>query len=176
MCRLRTRNVMTSLRQRAINGIKPGDTFIVTRTFSAEDTRVLGDLIRDYNPVHYDERFSASWGFRERICHGLLTGGMLCEIGGQLGWLATTMSFTFRRPVYFGETIRCTLTITDVDERCFAQAWAVFTNPAGEPVVEARLEGFLPREPERRVLTAMLAEGDPTNRAAGAAARGPEPT
>ncbi len=167
---------MTSLRQRAIDGIKPGDTFTVTRTLSEEDTRAFGDLSRDYNPVHYDERFSASWGFRERICHGLLTGGLLCEIGGQIGWLATTMNFTFRRPVYFGETIRCTLTVTDVDERHFARARAVFTNPAGEPVVEAILEGFLPREPQRRVLAAMLAEGDPTNKAASADQHGPGPT
>jgi acyl dehydratase len=167
---------MMSLRQRAIDGIKPGDTFTATRTFSQEDTRALGELIRDYNPVHYDERFSASWGFRERICHGLLTGGMLCEIGGQLGWLATTMSFTFHRPVYFGHTIRCTLTITDVDERSFARARAVFTNPAGESVVEAILEGFLPREPERRVLALMLAEGDPTNGVTGASSHGPDLT
>ncbi len=155
---------MMSLRQRAIDEVKPGDTFTVTRTFSEEDTRAFGDLSRDYNPVHHEERFSASWGFRERICHGLLTGGMLCEIGGQLGWLATAMHFTFRRPVYFGETIHCTLTITDVDERCFARARAVFTNPVGEPVEEAILEGFLPREPQRKVLAAMLAEGDPTNK------------
>ncbi len=164
-----------SLRQRAIDGIKPGDTFTVTRTFSEEDTRAFGDLSRDYNPVHYDQRFSASWGFRERICHGLLTGGMLCEIGGQVGWLATAMNFTFCRPVYFGETIRCTLTITDVDERHFARARAVFTNPAGEPVVEAILEGLLPREPQRKVLAAMLAEGDPTNRASSAGSRRPDP-
>jgi len=31
-------------------------------------------------------------------------------------------------------------------------------------VLEADLEGILPAEPEREVLAAMVAEGDPTNK------------
>lgn len=27
------------------------------------------------------------------ICHGLLVGGMICEFGGQVGWLASGMDF-----------------------------------------------------------------------------------
>ena len=60
------------MRQRAIQGLKPGDAFTFSRTFSQSDTESFGDLIADYNPVHYDRRFAQTKGFPDLICHGLL--------------------------------------------------------------------------------------------------------
>ena len=155
----------TSVRQQARLGeIRPGDTWITRRTFSEEETMAFGDLIRDYNPVHYDDRFAAVKGFTDRILHGLLTASMICEPGGQSGWLATSMRFDFLKPVYFGDTIECRLTIVDIDERGSATAKATYTNQHGDVVLEAELAGRLPGEKERRVLSQMVAEGDPTNR------------
>ncbi len=155
---------MREWRQQAIGGLKPGATFTFSRSFTREETEAFGDLTRDYNPVHYDQRFAAAKGFNGLICHGLLVGGMISELGGQVAWLATGMSFRFLKPVYFGDTITCTLTITDVDERGRAKAEAVFTNQRGERVQEATLSGRLPKDEDRQVLAAMVAEGDPTNK------------
>ncbi len=85
-------------RQSAINGLKQGDGFSTTRTFSHAETLLFGDITRDYNPVHYDERWASMKGYRGVICHGLLIGSMICEFGGQVGWLATGMSFKFIKP------------------------------------------------------------------------------
>ena len=82
----------STLRKQAATGLKPGDTFVLTRTFSQEETKAFGDLTRDYNPVHYDPRWTRAKGFDGLICHGLLVGSMICEFGGQLAWLATGMS------------------------------------------------------------------------------------
>ncbi len=154
---------MSGIRQRAIEGLRPGDAFTVRRTFTEEMVRAFGELSRDYNPVHYDRRFASAKGFAGLICHGLLVGSLLTEIGGQIGWLATGMELRFLKPVFFGDTVTCRLTLVEVDERGRARAAAVFTNQDGTTVLEATLAGRLPGDAERAVLAAMVAEGDPTN-------------
>lgn len=155
---------MAGIRRRTIEGLRPGDTFTVTRTFTEELTRAFGDLSRDYNPIHYDQRFAGTKGFPGLICHGLLVGSLITEVGGQIGWLASGIDFRFMKPVFFGDTVTCRFTLLEVDERGRAQARAVFSNQHGTTVIEAALRGRLPGEAERAVLAAMVAEGDPTNR------------
>lgn len=154
---------MSHIRQKAIDGIAAGDVLTVTRTFSEAETCSFGDITRDYNPVHYDDRFSAVKGFPDRICHGMLVAGIITEIGGQIGWLASGMNFHFIKPVFFGDTITCAVTILSVDDRGRARATAAYTNQRGEKVLAAELTGILPGHDEREVLRAMVAEGDPTN-------------
>lgn len=151
------------IRDRAVQGLQPGDTFCFTRRFSQKETRDFGDLTQDYNPVHYDVRWSTTKGFKGLICHGLLVGGMICEFGGQVGWLATGMTFKFLYPVYFEDIIQCRVTLTSVQESGRAEAEAVFTNQDGRQVVLATLTGRLPREGEKALLNQMVSEGDPFN-------------
>jgi 3-hydroxybutyryl-CoA dehydratase len=155
---------MSEIRKKTIRGLRVGDTFTVSRRFSEEDMTAFAHITRDYNPVHFDPRFSGAKGFKARICHGLLVGSILTEVGGQIGWLASVMNFRFKQPVYFDETITCRFTITAIDERRRARAEVVYLNAEGCIVLEAELEGILPDDSERRILAAMVAEGDPTNR------------
>ncbi len=155
---------MSIIRKKTIDGLKKGDSFTVSRTFTEQDMEAFADSTRDYNPVHFDERFARAKKFKGRICHGLMPAGMLTEIGGQIGWLATRMDFRFKKPVYFGDAVQCTFTITDIDDRGWAKADAVYTNQEGVAVIEAFLEGVLPSAAERRILSDMVAEGDPTNK------------
>ena len=151
------------IRHKAIEGIREGDTFVHTRRFTRKDTENFGDLTRDYNPVHYDLRWTEVKGSRGLICHGLIVGSMICEIGGQIGWLATGMNFKFLRPVYMGDTITCRMQITAIGSRGRAEADALFTNETGETVGRAQLSGRIPIGKEKNILKQMLAEGDPTN-------------
>ncbi len=155
---------MSYIRKKAIGGLEIGETFSVSRTFSELDVIKFADISRDYNPVHYDERFSEVKKFNGRICHGLLVASLITEIGGQIGWLASGMTFEFKKPVYFEDTIKCDFTITEMDARGRAKAEAVFTNENGITVLEAILIGKVPGVQEKQVMKAMLAEGDPTNK------------
>jgi acyl dehydratase len=156
---------MSEIRRKAIEGLRPGDTFTIRRTFTEELVRAFGQLSRDYNPVHYDRRFASAKGFAGLICHGLLVGSLITEVGGQIGWLATGMELRFLKPVYFGDTVTCRFTLLEVDERGRARARADFTNQDGTSVIEATLTGRLPGDADRAILAAMVAEGDPTNKA-----------
>jgi 3-hydroxybutyryl-CoA dehydratase len=155
---------MSYIRKQAIAGLKLGESFTISRTFTKQDTIAFADMSGDYNPVHFDDRFANAKQFRARICHGLLVASMVTEIGGQIGWLASGMNFRFKKPVYFGDTIECSLTITELDDRNRAKAEAVFKNQHNETVIEAHITGIIPGLQERRVMEAMMAEGDPTNK------------
>jgi acyl dehydratase len=158
---------MSHIRKKTVEGLKIGATFSVSRTFAEQDVIRFADISRDYNPVHFDERFAKVKNFDGPICHGLLVASLITEIGGQIGWLASGMNFKFRKPVYFGDTINCNFTITDIDEKGRAKAEVVYTNQKGSTVLECSLSGILPGAREKEVMQEMLAEGDPTNRFGG---------
>ena len=118
---------------------------------------------RDHNPVHYDQRFASAKGLTGLICHGLLVGSLVTEVGGQIGWLATGLDLRFVKPVYFGDTVTCRFTLETVDARGRAMGRAVFTNQHGTTVLEATLTGRLPGDAERSILAALTTEGGPTS-------------
>jgi acyl dehydratase len=154
------------LREHMIRGLREGDTFCFSRRFSQKETEAFGDLTRDYNPVHYDSRWTRSKGFNDLICHGLLVGGMICEFGGQVGWLATGMNFRFLNPVYFGDTIQCKITLIRLEPNGRAEANAEFINQKGQRVALAAMTGRLPVDDDKALLNRMVQEGDLSNKLA----------
>jgi 3-hydroxybutyryl-CoA dehydratase len=154
---------MSNIRKRAVEGLHIGDQFTITRRFSDEEIVSFARLSRDYNPVHCDSIYAELKGLRAPIAHGLLTASLITEIGGQIGWLAMSMSFHFKRPVYADQTLTCDWTIREIDEKGRAKAEVRVVNSDGIIVLEAETTGVLPGERERQRLVKMLAEGDPTN-------------
>lgn len=153
---------MTPPRAQAVRGLKVGDQFTIRRQFSQQEVLAFAHLSRDYNPVHSDEQFAQLKGLREPIAHGLLTASLLTEIGGQLGWLASEMSFRFRRPVYVGDQLSCHWIISEIDaEGRRAKADVSIVNEEGTVVLLAQTSGMLPDDPQRTRLAELLEEGDP---------------
>ena len=148
----------SEIRKKAAAGIKAGDSFSVSRRFTKKDTESFGDITRDYNPVHYDRRFAGAKQLSGPICHGLLVAGLITEIGGQIGWLASGMDFRFRKPVYFGDTVTCSFTVTAINEQGKAKGEAIYINQNGVVVLEAVLTGIVPGSEEKRVLKAIMEE------------------
>jgi 3-hydroxybutyryl-CoA dehydratase len=155
---------MSHIRQKTLQGLNRGDSFTVSRRFTEQDSLAFAEISRDYNPVHFDHRFAEVKNFHSPISHGLLVASLLTEIGGQIGWLASGMNFRFKKPVYFGDTIECCFTITELDDRNRAKADVIFKNQHNKVVIEAYVTGIVPSPPEKRVMQLMLAEGAPTNR------------
>ena len=158
---------MSEMRKKAIEGLNVNDTFKVERTFTEQDVMQFADITLDYNPYHLDDRFTPAKKQPGRICHGLLVTSMMTQIGGQMGWLASRFDLQFKKPVYFGDTITCTVTLHDINEKGQIKATAGFVNQKGTKVLDAVLEGILARQEEREVMKTMLAEGDPTNKLYG---------
>ncbi len=155
---------MSYIRSKAIEGLRVGDTFSVSRRFTEQDVLQFAEISRDYNPVHFDERFAKVKHFNGPVCQGLLVASLVTEIGGQIGWLASGMEFKFIKPVYFGDTVKCDFTITDISDGGQARGEGVFTNKDQATVLLAVVTGFIPGAEEKQVMKAMVAEGDPTNK------------
>jgi 3-hydroxybutyryl-CoA dehydratase len=155
---------MAGLREQAAEGLQVGDSFRTTRTFTDDDDVALfAKISRDYNLIHFDARLAKVRKFSAVVCHGLLSASLVTEIGGQIGWLASVMNFRFKGPVYVGEKLTCNWVITAIDQKGRSKASATVTKDDGVTVMEAEISGIVPGVEERKVLSQMLSEGDPTN-------------
>lgn len=143
----------TQIRKQLLSGVKAGDTFSVTRTFTEDDMHLFMGLSHDHNPIHTNEEYASAKGFDGLISQGLHVGSLVTEIGGQLSMLAAGMNFRFRRPVYFGDTVTCTLTIDEMDDRGRVKCSALFVNQDNETVIEGQLFGTLPNREEIALIT-----------------------
>ena len=159
---LKEKKIVSSIRKLVFKGIRVGQTFSVSRTFSAKDVVEFADISNDYNPVHFDKRFAKAKKFEGTVCHGLLVASLLTAVGGELGWLASGMNLKFRKPVYIDDTIKCDFTITAVSSTGHAEASAIFTNKANTTVLEAEITGILPGDKEVRIMKQMVEDGDPS--------------
>ena len=149
---------MNAIRKKAIAGLEEGDAFEIKRTFSEEDIVRFEALSHDHNPVHSDVRYAQAKGFASTVAHGLLTATLITEIGGALAWLATSMSFKFKRPVYIGEELTCVWTIVRIDDRYRGEAEVIVKDSAGQIVLSAETTGVIPNEAERMVLASTIGE------------------
>ena len=152
---------MSEIRKKAVEGLKVGDTFTVSRTFVEQDMRAFSEMTKNYNPAYFDEEFVKAKNLKGKICPGLLVGSLVTEIGGQLGWLASKLDLRFKSPVYYGDTISCSFTISCMAGRGLTEAKAVCRNQEGKIVLEAFLKGYIPVGPEIPLLN-NLVPGYPT--------------
>ena len=95
-----------------------GQEFIsVGRTITEADVVMFAGLSGDFNPLHTDQTFAEKTPFGQRIAHGMLSASISTGLGQTLGIFEGTtlvlMSqvFTYKAPVFFGDTIRLRLTV-----------------------------------------------------------------
>jgi acyl dehydratase len=135
--------------------MQPGDTLTWERVFTRADVEAFTAVVRDAGRHHVEPDAQG-----RLVVHGLFTASLATRIGGALDYLAREMRFTFKKPVWSGERVKCVVTITGLevsragtrlsaDIECF--------NEAGEVVLEGATAGTIPK-PLEEVLTAPLPE------------------
>jgi len=87
------------------------------RTVTEADVVLFAGLSGDYNPLHTDATFAARTPFKQRVARGMLCASISTGLGQTLGiFEGTTLAlmsqtFTYKAPVFFGDTIRLALTV-----------------------------------------------------------------
>jgi 3-hydroxybutyryl-CoA dehydratase len=127
----------------AFERMQVGQTYTFRRTFTDGDVSLFIGVTGDFNAYHLDDEFARQTWFGRRNIPGLLTASLLTHIGGLLGFLATRMEFEYLASVYVGDTITCTVTMSEKDaEQRLIHGTASYVNQDGAEVLRARFSGF----------------------------------
>ncbi len=102
-----------------IEDLKPGMAESFTKTVSARDVELFGEISGDVNPVHFDEAFAQSTIFKGRIAHGVLSASYISTVLGMKmpgpGTIFMSLTTRFKAPVRIGDTVTTTCTVREVN-------------------------------------------------------------
>lgn len=89
-------------------------------TFSRQDVATFSKLSGDVSPLHTDDEYASSKGYREVLLHGLLTASLISRlIGMHLPGktnLCHSQSLDYVNPAYAGEVLRVEGRIVEKNE------------------------------------------------------------
>lgn len=96
------------------------DKFECTFIVSTEVWQTFVDVFGDRNPLHVDAAAAKAAGFAGRVMHGNILGGFISFFVGQRLPRADVMilsqSIKYAQPVYLGDRLEFSATVTDVFE------------------------------------------------------------
>lgn len=91
--------------------MQAGDVRLWERTFTEEDIRTFARFSGDEGTHHLEPDEQG-----RLMVHGLMTATLPTKIGGDLNFIAREMIFQFHRPVFAGDTIRCEVTLVELEQ------------------------------------------------------------
>ena len=118
-----------------------GQTASLKKTFSSDEINAFAELSLDRNPIHLNETYAEQTIFGSRIVHGFLVGSLISAVfGTQLpgeGAIYLHQEMNFRKPVYHGEEITATVTVTNIrKEKSILYFDTKCENGRGEVVID----------------------------------------
>lgn len=130
------------------HGWKLGDSVQLTKTFGEAEIEKFAELTGDRNPLHMDEAFAARTRFKRRIAQGILSASMISTcIGMELpgtGAIYLDQTLRFVKPVYVGDTITLTATVSHVrEDKPILTLSTIWTNQHGQKVIEGEAHVML---------------------------------
>jgi 3-hydroxybutyryl-CoA dehydratase len=101
-----------------------GDTADFSKTVSEYDVYGFAGIVGDFYGVHVDEEYARKTRFKTRIAQGCLCVGFFSTVMGYMarkapgpGAVSYRYDVTFNAPVFIGDTVTATLTLSEKDER-----------------------------------------------------------
>ena len=89
--------------------IETGHKESFTVTLTEEMMASFKDITGDINPLHNDEEYATSKGYKGKVAYGMLTGSLLSTLAGVYlpgrRSLIQEVKITFAKPVYIGDTL-----------------------------------------------------------------------
>lgn len=117
-----------------------GSKFYLEKTFIDQDVRRYAELTGDYNPLHLDDEYAAKTKFKKRIVQGMNVASLFSTLFANnfpgFGSIYVRQNLDFSKPVYIGDRILATATLTQYYESksmCFFDT--VCQNQANEVVI-----------------------------------------
>ncbi len=118
-----------------------GDSAYVEKTVSESDVYLYAGITGDFNPAHVNAVEAQKGFFKKQVAHGMLSAGFISAVLGTRlpgpGTIYLGQELKFTKPVYFGDTVCATATVTELrTEKNICKLSTVCTNQNGDVVVE----------------------------------------
>lgn len=134
-----------------IEDLEEGLSASINRTISAADVEQFAALSGDTNPVHLDDDYAASTNFGARIVHGMFSAALISAVAGTKlpgpGAVYLDQSLKFRRPIYLGDEVEATLTVSAIDTRRNRVTMKTLVSCNGKPAVTGEATYMVPNRP-----------------------------
>jgi len=122
--------------------IPVGTKEVTTRTVTVEDVNQFGHLSGDLNPLHMDEDFAKNTPFGRRVVHGMFTAAIISTTHTNLtgpGFVYVGQELNFKGPVYIGDTISVTVTVSSKkEEKGILVLQTLVTNQNGKLILDGK--------------------------------------
>ena len=128
--------------------MQPGLTQSFTVTISQEMMDAFLNLTGDCSPIHVDEEYAKGRGYPGRVVYGMLGASFFSTLAGVYlpgeHCLLHGVECKFARPVFVGDTLTVSGTVTHVSEAVGeAEIKAVITNQDGKKVTRGIIRAGL---------------------------------
>lgn len=125
---------------KTVHEISIGDQAFQEVVITEKNVETFGEITNDYNPAHFDSEYAGKTMFKKRISHGMYVGSLFSKVFGMdlpgNGAIYVSQNLRFRRPVYFGDTIKAEVTVRDINvERNRVYFDCIAYNQDGEKVI-----------------------------------------
>ncbi len=129
--------------------MKIGESASLSKVFYEDDVRQFAEISGDKNPLHLNEEYAAQTRFGKRLVHGMLTAGLISAVLGTKlpgeGSIYLSQSIKFRAPVFIGDEVRATVSVTDIrTDKKIVTLKTICTNQHGSLVLEGEAVLLLP--------------------------------
>jgi len=111
---------MTTISNRPFNTLKIDDSCKRKHTVTDDDLIMFAKASGDLNPLHLDDVYAATTAFKQRIAHGMFTGGLISaalamDLPGP-GTIYLSQDLQFKRPVCIGDELSIVLSVIEKHE------------------------------------------------------------
>jgi len=121
------------------------------------DIKNFSDISGDTNPIHLDEEYAKSSKFKKRIAHGMMTASYFSALFGTKipgeGCVYTAQSLNFKRPVYIGDTVTATVTVSGIDINKRRVKFKTVCEVKNKIVTTGEAELYVPLEFKKIIIT-----------------------
>lgn len=132
----------------SIDTITVGMSARYSQVITEADVSAFSLLSGDTNPIHLDEEYAKTSRFKKRIAHGLLSASFFSALFGTKlpgkGCVYVSQSLNFKRPVYIGDTVVATVTVTSVDKINCRVCFETVCKVNNKIVIDGSAELFVP--------------------------------
>ena len=131
-----------------IDQLHPGMSASIAKTVTEADIILFAGISTDVNPAHLDEEYAKGTMFGGRIAHGMLSAGFISAVlANHLpgpGTIYLSQTLKFKAPVRPGDTVRATVTVTEVNVARNRVTLDTVCTVAGKVVIEGECQMMPP--------------------------------